>query len=406
MAGSNTASTSTPPKKHKPKSTTPSKKSTGDATNKKAVYGSTTSFSTNRPTNVKKNSAPVSSRALVVVDNKNNVNKKAPKGGTTPKPKSSPTKPKPAKQHDNEEDNDEDPRQRLFVCGAVLCCLITLLILGLVLGLVVFQKDDDTNNKNNQGNSAGSNAGSDSANGGGSPNESPIIPNFPTQAPIPLPPSARVPTRAPASPTPAPVTGPPVPTTPAPIPAPVNRPTSLLQPNPSQLVIIPFADTYVQRDGFRPFEAYGSEDTFLVQNGPTIVNEIPDVVGLLGFDISQIPSSFSQVLLQLYHQPASRDRGAATLTIRLMPPTPLAIETLHAGLFDPNDNQGTFGPTFAVSPDDTVVQVDITALLNNQNEDQLFLMIENRGPEQPRGAEGDRFYTRETTDPPQLVVSF
>jgi hypothetical protein len=172
------------------------------------------------------------------------------------------------------------------------------------------------------------------------------------------------------------------------------------------LIIIPFADTYVQRDGFTPFEAYGGEDTFLVQNGPAAVNEIPDVIGLLGFDLSSVPESFTRAVLQLYHQPANRDRGAATLTLRALPPTPLAIETLHAGIFDPEDGEGIFGPTFSVSPDDTIVQVDVTSLVGDNNpNNQLFLMVENRGAEQPRGAEGDRFFTRETNDPPQLIIA-
>jgi hypothetical protein len=128
---------------------------------------------------------------------------------------------------------------------------------------------------------------------------------------------------------------------------------------------------------------------------------------LLGFKIGSIPKSFSRVTLQLYHQPRSRNRGAATLTVRLLPSTPLAIESLHGGLFNPEDDEGTFGPTFSVAPSDTIVQVDLTSLVRNAaNDDQLFLMLENRGAEQFEGGEGDRFYSRETDDPPQLIVSF
>jgi len=199
------------------------------------------------------------------------------------------------------------------------------------------------------------------------------------------------------------------PTTPRPVAAaaPVaTAPTSLLQPSSSQIIILPFADTYVVRNGFTPYEAHGTEDTFLVQNGPAGVNEIPDSFGLLGFDLSTMPSSYSSVVLQLYHQPASRNRGAATLTTRRLPSTRLAIETLHAGIYNPPDDEGTFGPTLSVSPSDAIVQVDITSLIRNQNQDgdQLFLMIENRGAEQGQGAEGDRFYTRESNDPPQLII--
>lgn len=147
-----------------------------------------------------------------------------------------------------------------------------------------------------------------------------------------------------------------------------------------------------------------------------LVNEIPDAVGLIAFDLSSVPasfSSFSKVTLQLYHQAADRNRGAATLTVRLLPTTTLAIETLHGGLFDPTDTDGTFGPTFSVSPSDDIVQVDITSLVvqgninngNGGNPDDVFLMLENRGAEQGEGAEGDRFYSRETNDPPQLILS-
>lgn len=302
----------------------------------------------------------------------------------------------------------------------VICCLILLLVLGLVLGLVVFGKDDNTNNNNNNNSlesSQSSNGGApapavagDGSNGG----QTPSIPTPPQNSPVAPAPSSTTNNgnSSPIAPTAetSPVMSPTLPpTTPRPVEpvAPVApAPTSLLQPSPSQIIILPSADTFVYRNGFTPYEAYGTEDTFLVQNGPNGVNEIPDAVGLLGFDLSTLPSSYSQVVLQLYHQAASRNRGAATLTIRLLSSTPLAVETLHAGIFNPTDDEGTFGPTFTVSPSDTVVQVDISTLVRNQDqdEDQLFLMIENRGAEQGQGAEGDRFYTRETDDPPQLIV--
>ena len=292
----------------------------------------------------------------------------------------------------------------------VTLCLIILLVLGLVLGLVVFGNDDNnsTNNNSNSLESSQSSNGSAGGNGGQSPSFPAPTQNNPT-APAPSSQSTNgnQDNSSPVSPTPdtSPVTSPTLrPTTPRPVAPVAPAPTSLLQPSSTQIIILPYADTYVQRNGFTPYEAYGMEDTFLVQNGPAGVNEIPDSVGLLGFDLSTLPSSYSGVVLQLYHQPASRNRGAATLTLRLLPSTSLAIETLHAGIFNPTDDEGTFGPTFNVSPSDTIVQVDITNLVRSQTDDQFFLMLENRGAEQGAGAEGDRFYTRETENPPQIIV--
>lgn len=286
---------------------------------------------------------------------------------------------------------DDDRRKRGILCFAIFCCFLFLLAIGLILGLVVFKKDnDDSNPSSSNGGSTGS---------GGNP-------NIPTQAPVPLPPSVvfPVPTRAPTPPVE------PVPTTSLPTAAPVVLPTSLLSPTSSTLIIVPFADTLVYRDGFYRDEAFGEEDTFLVQNGPDSVNEIPDAVGLIAFDLSNVPSSASKVTLQLYHQAATRDRGAATITIRRMPATPLAIETLHGGFFDPDLDDGILGPSFQVSPSDDIVQVDLTSLAlpvdpNDDDSVQLFLMLENVGEVQVAGATGDRFYTRESLDPPQLIVT-
>ena len=80
------------------------------------------------------------------------------------------------------------------------------------------------------------------------------------------------------------------------------------------------------------------------------------------------------------------------------------INAPKAGLFDPADDEGVIGPTFSVSPDDTIVDVDVTDLLSPDLED-VFLMLENKGAEQYQGAEGDRFFTRETNDPPQLIIT-
>lgn len=65
---------------------------------------------------------------------------------------------------------------------------------------------------------------------------------------------------------------------------------------------------------------------------------------------------------------------------------------------------------FLVGPNDTVIDIDISQVLynytleDNKKAKQLFLMIENRGPEQFEG--GDRFYTRESDYPPELLLNF
>jgi hypothetical protein len=169
-------------------------------------------------------------------------------------------------------------------------------------------------------------------------------------------------------------------------------------------VIIPFADTNINIDGFNDQEAFGTEDSFLVQNGPEFVNEIPIAYGLLGFELTGIPASGQTAILQLTHIPATRARGAATLTIVRLPSTRLSIETLHSGIYNPTG--GTDGPSFDVDPSDDVIQVDITSLVFplDSEDTQLLLMIENRGAEQPEGAEGDRFGTRESNDPPMILI--
>jgi hypothetical protein len=83
------------------------------------------------------------------------------------------------------------------------------------------------------------------------------------------------------------------------------------------------------------------------------------------------------------------------------------IETLHGEIYVPTG--GIDGPTFDVAPADDVVQVDITSLVFRGSPlemNQLFLMIENRGIEQPAGSEGDRFRSRESASTPQLILGF
>jgi hypothetical protein len=196
---------------------------------------------------------------------------------------------------------------------------------------------------------------------------------------------------------------------------PIVAPTSLLPPTNTRFVLLPFADTAVFTTGFDTGEAFGMDDTMLVQNGPRASNLIPDAFSLVAFDLGELSSrgnnNFNAAQLQLFHIPATRARGAATLTVRRLPSTRFSIETLHGGLFNPSEDSGTTGPTFSVSPDDTIVRVDVTSLVLraagfDEDDHQVLLMIENLGAEQVSGAEGDRFYTRETDDPPQLIFGY
>jgi hypothetical protein len=92
----------------------------------------------------------------------------------------------------------------------------------------------------------------------------------------------------------------------------------------------------------------------------------------------------------------------------------MAVESLHGYFFKPpvdGDDEVipegvVVGPTFGVNPDDVVINIDVTSLLfdNNPEEEQLYIMIQDRGPEREQG--GDRFYTRESTTPPQLLIDF
>ena len=309
-------------------------------------------------------------------------------------------------------------------CGMIACCLLVLLAVGLILAFVVFDVQN-SKSKNSSNNNNNNTTTTSTTQPGGNPNGSPISPSapsvgkFPTQSPLQSVPTTTGGTNPQPKPTMPPVMTPP---TPNPVPKPTNppvvSPTSELTPTSTRFVWIATADTYVNRDGFDKFESFGSDSSFLVQNGPASVNEIPDAFGLLRFDWTttttttttntannNLPSNPPKnVMLQLYHIPVDRNRGPATLTIIKMDPTPLNLESLHGGLVGTMDS-GTVGPSFAVAPSDTIVRVDVTALYQ-PNEKELYIRIENLGIEQPAQAEGDRFRTRETNDPPQLIFYY
>jgi len=160
-------------------------------------------------------------------------------------------------------------------------------------------------------------------------------------------------------------------------------------------------------------------DTLLVQNGPIKNELLPDFVGLVTFPLKGVPQFSRMVgrqksaILQLTHVVSTEERPLANYTIVRVPETLSVVEYFHGFYFalpEDDDDGVLVGPSFIVSPGDTVINIDILSLLYNYTLDenrkatQLFLMIENRGPEQIEG--GDRFYTRESLTPPQLLLNF
>ena len=171
----------------------------------------------------------------------------------------------------------------------------------------------------------------------------------------------------------------------------------------------PDQDTFIFVDGFYKFESQGDENSLLVQNGPVAVNEIPDAFILMTFDLtccgmpSQVNQQNLRVILQIHHIPAPNlNRGPASYTLMRFPFTPLAVEFLHGGIFTPSSG-AVEGPSFDVAPLDTVITIDITDLVVGDpiGDGQLFLQIVNNGPQQDSG---DRFYSRESNNPPQLFI--
>ena len=318
-------------------------------------------------------------------------------------------------QYKDEEEEDEEPnRMGAKICAAILCCCCCLLIIiGIILGLTLFRQDKDSESSTVKG-QGGANAPTvEPAPGEPTPSFDPI--QRPTLAPFPLPPSARPPPTNFPTVSPEPSASPVVVPTPKPTLFPTLMPT--LSPAPTQTVpdvigLPPFADITIFTDGISDlqFENFGTEDSLLVQDGLASKTQIPDAYSLLAFDMTNVPSSRDRLwdrdtsaILRLQHVPAAIERGPATLHIVRLPSTRLDIETLHGGLFFPDG--GIEGPSFEVAPADTEVNVDITNLVFNYTVelDQLFLMIENRGPEQEAG---DRFKSRESGEPPQIIFNF
>lgn len=292
-------------------------------------------------------------------------------------------------------------RGRIFACFLCCCCLICIII-ALILLFVVFDvfKKDDAESPSNSSPSA--------------PQAAPIV-NFPTVAPQPLPPSALPPPTLFPTLSPAPSVPPVADPTGSPTKYPTAMPTLTPEPTqsvPDDLELIPVEDTYIV-DGFDAAERHGEMDSFLVQNGPDHINEIPDSFALLQFSLEEVPFARIQnrvntAILELTHEPSVLDRGAASYTIERLPSTRMDVESLHLGIF-PLPENGVGAIVFNVDPSDETVSVNITELVfggiyEPEDDDQLLLLIANYGPDQDAG---DRFKTREVEgSEPKIRMQF
>jgi hypothetical protein len=293
----------------------------------------------------------------------------------------------------------------LILC---VCCCLCLIIVAILLGVLVprhLKKDDESSSTFTIDVPTEA------------PNQAPFNPvSFPTPPPAELTPSAGLPPTLLPTISPAPSGSPITEPTPKPSDYPTIAPSISTAPTksiPEQLSILADQDTTVYMDGFYVGESYGQDPTFLVQHGLAAKEEVPTAVALLTFPLDDVPafdrlgSTKKNAVLRLYHEPTEPARGSATYTVVRMPGTRMKVEFLHGYIFQlPEDgSEGVkIGPEFSVNPDTTLVDIDITSLLFDSEDDhQLYLMLEDRGPEQPEG--GDRFYSREHSEfKPMLLI--
>jgi hypothetical protein len=343
------------------------------------------------------------------------------------------------------ERDEESWRERnmipIIVC---ICCCLCLIIIAIILALVLpgtLDKKSDEDSFNNDPATTTINRPTDP------PNPAPFNPvSFPTPPPAELPPSARPPPTPFPTISPAPSAAPFVEPTSKPSDSPTASPSVSPAPTksvPNQVGIVADQDTTVYLDGFYVVslclcvsgemlyflkfsdtslvilqgDSYGSDVSFLVQHGDDAFNEIPDAVALITFPLTDVPSydrlvsTKKNAILRLFHETTDPERGSATYTVVRLPGTKMDVEQFHGYIFKvpEDDAKGiVVGPEFTVNPDTTVVDVDVTSLLFDGEEDehdQLFIMLQDRGPEQPEG--GDRFYSREHPEfKPLLLIDF
>jgi len=323
---------------------------------------------------------------------------------------------------------DESTGKKI-VAAVCCCCICFITILLLVLFLLVFREDE-------------SRADGGSGRGGGASNT-----NRPTPRPTyPIPPALRpaldgdvfqpwihvtdqptisaYPTNvASSNPTHFPTGIPSPKPTISPAPTRIVPPTITLEAN---------ADTYIFVDGFAQYEAFGKEDSFLVQNGLAEYFEFGDAMGLISFDLSTLPTKIqmldynTQAILRLKHLPVNEKfntRKPATLSIRKLVSTAMRVESIHGGMMSsiPDDSiLGENDVTVGINQD--LVLIDISDLLYPVNftntgydRNQLLLMIFNNSTEQgdPAWTElawqdqaGDRFKSIESGAGPSLTITY
>jgi len=298
-------------------------------------------------------------------------------------------------------DNWWEGREKLIAAILLCWCCLCLIIIGVVLGVVL--------------------GGKDKVEGNPEPEILPAPTERPTFAPQPLPPSAFTPSPTESlNPTLAITRSPTI----KPTFRPTIAPTESFAPTksiPETIGLIADQDTYTQYNISKEFqgEEYGLMDTFLVQRVPLKDEELADSVALISFPLKDVPvfsrlQSFEKsAVLRLTHVVSTDERPPANYTIVRIPETRTKMEYWHGFYFVPpeDDDEGVLvGPEFEVYPSDTVIDIDVSSLffnytlIENRKPKKVFFMIENRGPEQVEG--GDRFYTRESSTPPQLTLNF
>jgi hypothetical protein len=296
-----------------------------------------------------------------------------------------------AKSVHHEQDDETRRKRRKFVLLFVVFVLLFILILGLALGL----KGSDDENKN-------SNVSSPST-----MSQSPITPPVAVPSNDPfwqVVPTTENPTRASApsfSATPGPVMPiTPSPTTMAPLASPID--------SGQVRILTADQDTYIYSDGFFQYEAYGTEDSLLVQNGLAEFYEIADAFSLISFDTTGLTPTPRQAILQVSHVASSEVRSqASTITVYRRPSVRGRIETFHGGYTLPQVEGQVPGPSFTVSyNDNSDIRIDVTSLLSQGDgfpTTQMLFMLFNGGSEHEAG---DRFHSRESSRPPKLELTF
>ena len=288
----------------------------------------------------------------------------------------------------------------ILLCWCCFCSIIIAVVLGIVLGGGRSRVQTDTN-----------------VDVGGQ--ETPIA--RPTFAPFPLPPSALTPEPTfSIQPTIAITLSPTI----EPTKSPTVPPTTSFAPTrsiPEFIEINADQDTFTQYNISKEYqgEEYGLQDTFLVQKVPLKDETMGDSIAIISFPLTKVPV-FSRIqdreksaVLRLKHEISTDERPSAKYTVVRIPETRTRVEYWHGFYFDPpeDDEIGVkVGPEFEVSPLDDEIEIDVSSLffnytlIDNKKPKRVFFMIENRGPDQVEG--GDRFYTRESGNPPKLFLNF